>query len=134
MSATAVTAGASEATRHVPALDGLRGLAILLVMQHHFWGLAFGLASRSPDNTVDRTVSRLFHTGWAGVDLFFVLSGFLITGILYDTKSSDGYFRVFYARRFLRIFPLYYGFLLFAVIVLPHLHRLAGPAEAGQLR
>ena len=83
----------------IAELDGLRGIAILLVMVHRFWprsdaGLAADLAG----------------SGWIGVDLFFVISGFLITGILLETRGEEGYFRNFYVRRVLRIFPLYYLF------------------------
>src|SRR5882672_432030 len=75
----------------VPVLDGLRGIAILLVMVFHFWsyGVVFG------GTLWDRVYSRAAGVGWAGVDLFFVLSGFLITGILYDSRNDAHYYRVF---------------------------------------
>lgn len=83
----------------IPELDGLRGIAILLVMVHRFW----------PRSSVG-VMADAAGAGWIGVDLFFVISGFLITGILLDTKAEPGYFKKFYARRVLRIFPLYYLF------------------------
>ncbi len=119
---------ASETAKHLPALDGVRGLAILMVMQFHFYGLVFGILSWKPTLAIDRWTGRVLGSGWSGVDLFFVLSGFLITGILYDAKSSNRYFPTFYARRILRIFPLYYAFLIGVLFVLPYLHPLNEPA------
>lgn len=102
---------------HLPVLDGIRGAAISLVIVYH---VVLFVHIRTVV-IVDRIAFRLAETGWAGVDLFFVLSGFLITGILYDAKGGDGYFQNFYARRILRIFPLYYGFLGFLLFIVPRL-------------
>ena len=74
-----------------------------------------------PVMPIDRLVARIAGVGWVGVDLFFVLSGFLITGILYDSKGGRHYFRNFFARRVLRIFPVYYACLVIFLIILPHL-------------
>ncbi len=93
-------------------LDGVRGAAILPVMVYHFWGLG-----ATPLGAADRAVWRVVGAGWVGVDLFFVLSGFLITGILLDARGSPRYFRDFYARRVLRIFPLYYAALVALTVV-----------------
>ena len=95
--------------QRIPQLDAVRGVAILVVMLHN-----------------SGAFPRLFAQGWMGVDLFFVLSGFLITGILLDTKQSDGYFRNFYVRRCLRIWPLYYSALFFMFVLVPFLR----PSEA----
>jgi peptidoglycan/LPS O-acetylase OafA/YrhL len=107
---------------HLPALDGLRGVAILLVVMLHLT-----MWIHDPSG-VTFLLKRIFFFGWSGVDLFFVLSGFLITGILDDAKGTTNYFRVFYARRMLRILPLYYGALL-VVFVTPHLVSTPGIAR-----
>ena len=83
-------------TQHIKSLDGWRGIAILLVVIFHYL----------PQDRYN-PLSIVASCGWSGVDLFFVLSGFLITGILYDTRRSDNFFRAFYARRALRLFPVY---------------------------
>jgi peptidoglycan/LPS O-acetylase OafA/YrhL len=87
-----------------PALDAVRGLAILLVIAYHY---LYTLPSDFPSYTVGRVVKHFASFGWTGVDLFFVLSGFLIGGLLIDHKISARYFSTFYARRFVRIGPLY---------------------------
>ncbi|MGP0063323.1 MAG: acyltransferase family protein [Isosphaeraceae bacterium] len=94
--------------RHVPALDGVRGLAILAVLMSHFLP---ALADAFRTSWAREIVSYAGLGAW-GVDLFFVLSGFLITGILLDTRDSPDYWRSFFGRRALRIFPLYYVFLI----------------------
>jgi peptidoglycan/LPS O-acetylase OafA/YrhL len=112
---------------HIPSLDGLRGLAILLVMVYHFVDLLGpGVWQGTP--MMERGCLTLCGAGWVGVDLFFVLSGFLITGILYDAKGAANYFRSFYMRRLLRIFPLYYGILFGLLVVLP---LFWAPSNAG---
>ncbi len=99
--------------RHMPALDGVRGIAILVVMVSHFIII-------QPSNAAERFALPLINGGGVtGVQLFFVLSGFLITGILIDARRGPHYFRNFYIRRALRIFPLYYGFLVLLLFVLP---------------
>jgi len=111
----AMNAAARSQRVHLAALDGVRGLAILMVMALHF------LNSSTAQGTLERAIAKVASYGSWGVDLFFVLSGFLITGILIDAKSSARYFRNFYVRRTLRIFPLYYGVLLLLFVVLPAL-------------
>lgn len=98
----------------MPELDALRGIACLMVLFFH------GLGNRYvPEhlNTVERLFVRLCGYGFTGVNLFFVLSGFLITGILLETRQRTDYYRRFYIRRALRILPLYYGILLVVIVI-----------------
>jgi peptidoglycan/LPS O-acetylase OafA/YrhL len=104
--------------QHVTALDGLRGVAILAVFFYHY---ASGAKSHTNSATV-QAVSVVFGFGWAGVDLFFVLSGFLIAGILYDTLADTGYYKNFYVRRILRIFPIYYLVVVIFLLLTPFLN------------
>jgi peptidoglycan/LPS O-acetylase OafA/YrhL len=108
MDDTTMAKAPTKPCTHLPALDGLRGVAILAVLVFHF---APYIAETNP---VTVAINHGRRAAWCGVDLFFVLSGFLITGILLDAKRSPHYFRNFYARRTLRIFPLYFGVLLAA--------------------
>jgi peptidoglycan/LPS O-acetylase OafA/YrhL len=83
-----------------PELDGLRGVAVLLVVYHHWTPLTLDIRPNG-------VIGRLTALSWSGVDLFFVLSGFLIGGILLDNRTSESYFSTFYVRRACRILPLY---------------------------
>lgn len=94
-------------------MDGLRGLAIVIVMLFHYGPMLNG------HKAFQHGLMWLGQLGWTGVDLFFVLSGFLITGILLDSREADNYFSSFYARRILRIFPAYYFSLLVLFFLLP---------------
>uniref|UniRef100_Q01VY6 Acyltransferase 3 n=1 Tax=Solibacter usitatus (strain Ellin6076) TaxID=234267 RepID=Q01VY6_SOLUE len=101
----------------IPALDGVRGIAVLMVLAVH-------LAVIGVVPAQFRILNYALWTGWSGVDLFFALSGFLITGQLLDTLGAPGYFKNFYMRRALRIFPLFYLALGFTAVLYPFL-----PAE-----
>ena len=114
-----VTQGrATDSARHIPALDGLRAIAILLVIPHNVyvfdsirgWLVPFAWIS---------------SFGWVGVQLFFVLSGFLITRNLLDSRGAANYYSAFFGRRILRIFPLYFLTLAFFLLLLPQLVNLS---------
>jgi peptidoglycan/LPS O-acetylase OafA/YrhL len=93
----------ADSKARIPELDGIRGIAIAMVLAHHY----FLLPIAAPPGTLWSYVQAAGRLAWSGVDLFFVLSGFLIGGILLDVRGSPNYFRVFYTRRFFRIVPIY---------------------------
>ncbi len=94
--------------QYVPALDGLRGIAVSLVVLYH-----------CHTKLGDGLLQHFAEFGWAGVNLFFVLSGFLITGIIVEGREDTHFFRNFYARRALRIWPVYVLLLLLNYILVP---------------
>ncbi len=96
-----------DSRENIAELDGIRGLAIFFVLLWHYMGIPLA----APPESLLMVVKHSLVFFRTGVDLFFVLSGFLISGILLDNRESDSYFRVFYGRRALRIFPLYYVWL-----------------------
>src|ERR1700677_2102270 len=92
----------------VPALDGIRGLACLLVVLWHYVSTMHYDAWPLPI----RALIRSLGLSWCGVDLFFVLSGFLLGGICLKYRQSSNFFRVFYTRRVFRVVPLYVVWIL----------------------
>ncbi len=103
----------SEFARRIPELDGLRGLAILLVVICHY----VGDADHAGLGYWPHHFLSALSVGWSGVDLFFVLSGFLIGGILLDSRNSSQYFKTFYVRRIHRILPIYYAWIAIYVLI-----------------
>ena len=106
---------------HIPALDGIRGLGMLVVMICHF-------CTFPPSSAlVPGFIQDVLNLGWPSMESFFALSGFLITGILLDTKGAENFFSYFYIRRALRILPLYYGTLFVLFVISPPLGRWGLP-------
>jgi peptidoglycan/LPS O-acetylase OafA/YrhL len=103
---------ASMEFKRIPQLDGVRGIAILQVLVWHYSG-----GVHAEQKTLLAYIIRSFYLTWSGVDLFFVLSGFLIGGMLLDNRKSSNYFQVFYVRRFFRIVPIYLLLLLLGTVL-----------------
>jgi len=104
----------AQSSSRIPELDGVRGVAILLVVICHY----FGGDTHGPPNFPFSLVKDVVSLFWCGVDLFFVLSGFLIGGILMDQRNSAGYFKTFYVRRVCRILPLYFAWIALFFLVI----------------
>lgn len=110
-------------SRRIPELDGLRGLAIAMVVYIHYVWFAIGDGSPTPLVYLRAATRPL----WSAVDLFFVLSGFLIGGNLLDARDSPNYFKTFYVRRFCRVLPIYYLFLIAVGIGYVFVYKPIGP-------
>ncbi len=108
-----MTNGTLNLSGRIPELDGIRGIAIGMVLIHHY----FLQPIETPMKSTLAYIQAAGRLAWSGVDLFFVLSGFLIGGILLDAQDSSNYFRVFYIRRFFRIVPIYFVFLTAAILL-----------------
>lgn len=110
----------------IPGLDGLRGLAVILVLIYHF---CMGWPYWETPLTI--AVGHILRIGWVGVDIFFVLSGFLISGVLLRLRQTPHRWKTFLTGRALRIFPAYYLALFVSFAVLPAVHALCGSDMAG---
>ena len=122
----AVSLPAALGPNRIPELDGLRGIAIFLVIICHYIGDTPHGISHSWRSIVATVLSQ----GAIGVDLFFILSGFLIGGILLRTKESPRYYKTFYLRRFHRIIPLYYGWIILFGVIWMVSSKWGGPGAA----
>lgn len=114
--------------KYFKSLDGVRAVAALLIMFVHFFQRA-----NVESTDIYLFLKRCCDIGLVGVDLFFVLSGFLITRIILKNKSQEGFFKSFYWRRSLRIFPLYYLYLLIAFFISPFIFNEQIPDFSNQL-
>lgn len=110
--------------KHFPALDGVRGIALACVLAHNL-GYFEGATA------LGTLADRLVGAGWVGVQLFFVLSGFLITGILIDSKRAPNFLGSFFMRRVLRIFPLYYLALFAYFVLMPYVSHAPQVSDSG---
>ena len=111
----------------------MRGIAIAQVLVFHFFFWAQAPDSHTPGwiRQMHNYLHRFAGLTWSGVDLFFVLSGFLIGGILLDARASPNYFKAFYARRVFRIFPIYYAWLAAYVLVMALAGRILATRIPG---
>src|SRR5690242_5406076 len=114
--ATVLVASPPRGVSRIIELDGIRGIAILPVIAIH------SILTVCPPGFMHNLVGL----GWLGVDLFFVLSGYLITGILLDSINGPNYFRRFYLRRVFRILPVYYVFVVLFFHVGPWIGHATG--------
>jgi peptidoglycan/LPS O-acetylase OafA/YrhL len=129
----AISLADSPVEPRILELDGLRGLAIFLVLLCHY---VYAWPHGAPHSWSSR-IATLTEQGQTGVDLFFVLSGFLIGGILLNSRSSPRYYNTFYLRRFYRIIPLFYGWVLLVWLASPtaplHFENHIGDLRAGAI-
>jgi peptidoglycan/LPS O-acetylase OafA/YrhL len=103
----------------VKELDSIRGIAVIIVMLYHI----FKRADYFTQNAILHFITGLTSVGWIGVDIFFTLSGFLITSILLRTREDEHYFKNFYMRRILRIVPVYVFLIVVVIAFVPGLEK-----------
>ena len=127
--ATGLSLQAASSNVRLVELDGIRGIAVLFILIWHYIGIPMGIQLQ-PDRWIPNFHSVLIIFK-SGVDLFFTLSGFLIAGILIESREAPTYYRTFFVRRVCRIFPLYYT--LVFVFIVARLAGAGGPLFAGSI-